>query len=152
MKNIIYMPRGLGFFAEPFELFLAFASVFSGVLLLTGQSKPVSVATQLPGWQLSLWALLFVVGGLLIIVSRATIAAAKTEFTLERGLRLEAVGITVFGGAAAMYAISLVALGGPGLFSGIITGAWATASFFRLYIINRQWAPYRRARKVTGGG
>jgi len=152
MKHLKYLPHALGFFSEPFELFLAFASVLSGILFLTGNTKPGALEQQLPGWQLALWVAGFTAGGLIIIVSRAMIARAKNMRSLEIGARVEAVGMTIFGGAAGMYAVAIFALGKAGFFAGLIIGAWSASAFVRLYIINKQWAPVRRDRRDPRNG
>lgn len=153
MKHLKYLPHRLGFFSEPYELFLGFVALLSGALYWTGQSKPGALQMQLPHWQLNVWESLFMAGGVLIIVSRALIARAKTVRDLEQGSRIEALGCTVFGGAAGMYAMALFAVGKPGFFAGVTIAAWSAASAVRAYIVLKQWAPFRKDRngKVDDG-
>lgn len=146
--KIRLLDYGWGLFSQPFEVFLAFASVLSGILFLTGQTKPTALALQLPGWELSGWAWLYTIGGMLIILARIMLASAKTERTLEKGSRIEAAGLVLFGTSLGTYAMAIFALGFIGFYSGLILASFSAASFARLLTIRSQWKPYRDARKA----
>lgn len=135
-----------GFFSQPFELLLAGVQVLSGILYLIGHSKPGTLEAQLPPAELKTWVIGYTVGGALTVLSRLFLASAVTERSLEIGSRVEAVSLTISGGAIGMYAISIMALGVVALPSAAILSAWALAGLIRVYAIQKQWAPFRKAR------
>lgn len=150
MTRFKFLSDNWGFFSEPFELLLAAVQVLSGVLYLIGTNKPGPLEIQLPPGELRAWIIGYTLGGALVVVSRILLAAALNERVLEMGSRVEALGMTIGGSAIAMYAMSIYALGLSAFVSGSILAAWSGASFLRLFAIQRQWAPYRKARNRKG--
>lgn len=140
-----------GFFSQPFELLLAGVQVMAGMLFLFSPRKPGTLEAQLPAGELKTWVIGYTVGGVITILARLFLATAATERRLEAGSRVEAVGLTLTGGALGMYAISIYALGFSAIPSGSIIAAWALAALIRVYAIQVQWAPFRKARNKEGG-
>lgn len=147
MTRFKFLSDAWGFFSEPFELLLAGVQIMAGTLFIFGHQKPGPLEAQLPSAELKTWVVGYLIGGIIVVLARLALAMSCTERSLEAGSRVEAVGLTISGGALTMYAISIYALGFGAFPSGSILAAWALAAFLRTLAIRKMWAPYRKARR-----
>lgn len=89
-----------------FELFAAVLSIFGGLPLAIGQAEPGSVDALLPSPLVTLWGMVLVIGGTLVILG--VVFGAHRKFP-DRAfwMRLEAVGLTGLAYFCYLYTICL---------------------------------------------
>lgn len=147
MRHLRALTGRWGFFAEPFEIYLAAAALFSGLTVLTGLTAPSALARQVSPWMLRAWGAGLIAGAILTLLARWLLAGARTEHGLESAARIEVLGMTIFAGAASMYAMSILAVGVIGIPAGGFIAAFAGACATRARIITNEWRGHRAARR-----
>lgn len=147
MRHLRALTGRWSFFAEPFEIYLAVAALASGLPVLLGVTAPTSLAHQLTPWVLRAWGAGLVAGAVLTLIARWLLAGARTESGQESAARLEVLGMTIFTGAGAMYATSILAVGIIGIPAGAFIAAFAGACATRARIITNEWRGHRAARR-----
>jgi hypothetical protein len=107
---------------HPFEVFLAFLCVISGLpMLLQVTPRPNSLEALLPAWLVFTWGVILVSGGLLTLVG-----------TVRRSEPWERSGVGVLGFASVAYSIAIfLAVGVGGSVAGAIVLAFGLACWFR---------------------
>lgn len=127
--------RAWRFLAEPFEVLIAVSAFISGLAVLTGASRPGSLATQLSPWVLRGWGAGLCAAGVLTLASRWLLADATTMQSLLRAFRLEQIAMTVFATVMGIYALAIMSVGRPGIAAGSIIVGWSGACAVRACII-----------------
>lgn len=118
---------------NPFQVFLLGLSVVSSIGLLRGHSGSAVLDDRLPGWEVTAWGLMLVVGSLIALAGGVCYWTARN---LMLGLYLERTGLILVGGAAAIY--SYVVLQSAASVDGVrwavtVQSAYAAACFFRAW-------------------
>ena len=116
---------------HPFEIFALVACAMSGTSLLLGGVVPGSINALLPLPAVIAWGIALAFGS----------AAALTGIVLKNrllGLLLEQVGLVAVGGAACLYAATiLLYTGGAGLAASLVVGAFGVSCLWRWVQIHR---------------
>lgn len=146
MQNLELFTGRWRILAEPFELFIALASVVSGLAVLLGGTRPGALMALLSPWVLRAWGAGLCLGGSLTLFARWRLSGAGSLDSLEWAGRVEQLGMILFAGAAAMYATGIFAVGTAGITAGSIIAAFGGACATRAWIIGRTWRPVRDAR------
>lgn len=145
VKHLNSLPRGLRFFAEPFENWTAGACIVSGTLAAIGKSRPLSLATQAPPWMLHAWGVMLCVGGVATLVARWRIGRPQTDLGDRSARALEVVGLVALATAIGVYAVAILAVGVAGISAGAISAAMAGACGMRAWIVARELKLQRSA-------
>lgn len=148
MKHLSALPANLRFFAEPFENWIAGACMFSGILAVLGQARPLSLAVQMPPWLLHAWGATMAIGGVATLIARWRIARPQTDLGDRSARALEELGLAILATAISIYAIAILAVGASGLPAGSITAAMAGACGMRAWIVARELKAQRSASDV----
>lgn len=146
MRHLKALSGRWAFFAEPFEIYLALLALVSGPTVLLGLTRPSTLARQVSPWMLRAWGAGLVLGAVLTLLARWLIAGAGTEHGKESAARIEVIGMTIFAGAATMYATSILAIGAAGIPAGCFVAGYAAACATRARIITNEWRGHRSAR------
>lgn len=147
MRHLKALSGRWQFLSEPFEIYLALLALVSGPSVLLGLTRPSSLASQVSPWMLRAWGAGLVLGAVLTLLARWLIAGAHTEQGQESAARIEVVAMTIFAGAATMYATSILAVGAAGIPAGCFVGGYAAACATRARIITNEWRGHRSARR-----
>lgn len=102
---------------NPDTIYLFALCLFAGTVQLASRNEPGSVATLVPTWMAIAWAILLIVGALLVLTGALWPTAT--------GPLIEVVGRCIFGPAALMYAVAIYAAAG----TEPLTALLATAPF-----------------------
>lgn len=145
VKHLASLPRPLRFFAEPFENWIAGASLFSGVLAVAGKARPGSLVAQAPSWFLHVWGVMLCIGGVATLVARWRIGRPQTDLGDRSARALEVVGLVALATATAVYAVAILAVGTAGLSAGTITVAMSASCAMRAWIVARELRAQRSA-------
>lgn len=138
------------FFSEPFEIYLALLALVSGPSVLFGLTRPSALASQIAPWMLRAWGAALIIGAVLTLLARWLIAGAATAHGQESAARIEVIAMTIFAGAATMYATSILAIGAVGIPAASFVGGYAAACATRARIITNEWRDVRSARRARG--
>lgn len=141
MRNLNLLPRGLRFFAEPFEVMLGTSSLVSGIPALLGSVHPSSLALQLsPAW-VHVWGLMLCLGGVVTLWARWRIAQWDLETPSDRrlisALRAEVAGMMLLATSMGVYALAILLVGLLGLQAGSLIAGWSVAFGLRAWIVSR---------------
>lgn len=118
---------------HPFETYLLALAFVSGLPLIFGQRNSGSIEATLPPLLVDAWGAMLVLGSALALLGLYWRGHEFTALVLERS------GLVGVGGAAAVYATSVVlGVGLDGLFSACIIGAFAGACFAQARRISRR--------------
>ena len=116
---------------HPAEIFLAAASVMSGLGSLLGPARPGSVRAIAPAWVGVGWATVLIVGGTICLI------AALIQRRARR-LLVERVGIVFLGFGAAAYSLAVFSVQGwRGLYPALVTLGFSAACIWRWAQIER---------------
>jgi hypothetical protein len=150
MKHLAALPRSLRFFAEPFEIWIAFACLLTGIPAAVSSAHPQSLAAALHGysWLLHAWGVLLCLGAVATLAARWRIGRPQTELGDRSARALEVVGLVMLATTTTVYAVAIVAVGIPGLAAGSITASAAAACGMRAWIVSRELAHERLAADV----
>lgn len=110
---------------SPFEIFMLFACILSGIAGLINPHRVSVIASVLPLWELYIWNAGIITGGFV-----ALIGVWKSSFA---SLYVERIGLTLLVGLSFMYVVAIIALSGFtfGL-AVMMTAAFSIACVFRL--------------------
>lgn len=150
MRHLRALSGRWSFFAEPFEVYLALLALVSGPSVLLGLTRPMTLASQVSPWMLRAWGAGLILGAVLTLLARWLIAGAATEHGRESAARVEVIAMTIFAGAATMYATSILAIGAAGIPAASFVGGYAAACATRARIITNEWRATRAARRPRG--
>lgn len=129
---------------HPFEVMILFAAAAAGVVLLTMQLSPRSVASALHPVVQTVWQYELLVGGVVGLVG------VFWPGSLYASLKVEAIGLFILAAAATMYTIALATVSGSqAITAGSFVGAIAVASWARVAQIVRD---IRRATRAVRQG
>lgn len=145
VKHLNSLPTPLRFFAEPFENWIAGASLVSGTLAVIGKSRPLSLAAQAPSWMLHVWGAMLCIGGVATLVARWRIGRPQTDLGDRSARALEVVGLVALATAIGVYAVAILAVGAAGITAGATTAAMAGACSMRAWIVARELKLQRSA-------
>lgn len=129
---------------HPFEVMILTAATIAGIVLLTMQLSPRSVASALHPMVQTLWQYELLIGGVTGLVG------VFWPGSLYASLKVEAIGLFILATATTMYTIALAAVSGSqGITAGSFVGAIAIASWARVAQIFRD---LRRATRAARNG
>jgi hypothetical protein len=138
VKHLASLPRPLRFFAEPFENWIAGASLVSGSLAVVGKARPLSLVAQAPTWFLHVWGAMLCVGAVATLVARWRIGRPQTPLGDRSARALEVLGLVALATAIAVYSVAIFATGTPGATAGAITVAMSASCAMRAWIVARE--------------
>jgi len=121
------------------EAYLAFLCLLGGLPMLFDQTlAPGSLLALLPPWLILIWAVILVIGGVLVLLG-----IGKPWLLLERA------GISLLGGGAFVYAIVLFAYAASGGLLVFLTyGLFALAALGRYRYLGRVHSGIKRAQEI----
>lgn len=142
---------------NPFELWVLGFGLVIGAPLLFGAPAPGSTTEALGTVLVRVWAWLLVLGCVTAGIGAlwtwlAWIPGAYWRPTTMSGLLIEEVGLVAVGAGTIVYAAGVIDSGGSraAIAAALLTG-WATACFWRVYLIRRWTRATVRSVQETDG-
>lgn len=115
----------------PFEMFILALCLLSGIPLLLGNPKPMSIDTLVPGWAATLWGVGLSGGAGLALVG----IAWRERIT---GIILEQIGLVATGLASLFYVLCIVlVVGKAGVSGAAVIGGFGVACLWQWWQLER---------------